>query len=156
MISFPDFVAIIYGIQTGTLNASNPFLRAFLLQRASHEAVIEMLRTSSTNLSELAIHSDISRGQDIRIYDALRVNTYLTSLRITACGLQPSHAALLAAGLLHNTALDSLDLASNPLGDDGFAPLAETLRMTPDARDAWEQVLQSTEPTDTASSRRAP
>ena len=140
VISFPDFVAMIYGIQTGTLNTSNQFLRAFFLQRASHEAVVEMLRTSSTNLSELVIHSDLPRGQDIRIYDALRSNTRLTSLRITSCGLQHFHASLLAAGLLENTALDTLDLASNPLGDEGFSPLAETLRMTPDARDAWEQV----------------
>ena len=131
---------MIYGIQTGTLNTSNQFLRAFFLQRASHEAVVEMLRTSSTNLSELVIHSDLPRGQDIRIYDALRSNTRLTSLRITSCGLQHFHASLLAAGLLENTALDTLDLASNPLGDEGFSPLAETLRMTPDARDAWEQV----------------
>jgi hypothetical protein len=142
IISFPDFVAIMYGLQTGTLNASNPSIRAFVLHRASHEAIVEMMRTSSTNLSVLTIRSNLSAGQDIRLYSALKTNTLLISLEISACGLQPSHATLIAEGLLHNTALMSLDLGSNPIGDEGFERIAEALRMTPDAQDAWDQVAK--------------
>ena len=140
VLSFPDFCAVMYGIRTGSLNASNPYLRSFLLQRSSREATIDMLRTSSTNLVELSIQRDTAFGQDVRIYDALRVNSSLTSLSINKCSLAPSHATTLAEALLDNMSLSSLNLDSNTIEDAGFFMIAEALRMPPDVRDAWEQV----------------
>lgn len=46
---------MMYGLKTGSLDASNGFLRAYLLERSSHEAIIDMLRTSSSNLTELSL-----------------------------------------------------------------------------------------------------
>mmetsp|Transcript_41427 Transcript_41427/g.100070 ORF Transcript_41427/g.100070 Transcript_41427/m.100070 type:complete len:770 (-) Transcript_41427:68-2377(-) len=135
-IDFEEFLAMMYGLKIGSLNASDGFLRAYLLERSSHEAIVDMCRMSSSNLTELKITDNVKRGRDWRIHDSLRINTTLDTLCLNRCALQMDDAKLVGNALLDNHTLKTLDLNSNSIEDEGFEKIAAALRMPPDSQDA--------------------
>ncbi len=139
-IDFEEFVNMMYNLKTGRVNASDGFLRAYMLQQATYEQILDMVRTSSTNLTDLSLAKKHERGQDGRLYEGLRSNSLLTSLNLSTCGLQQRHATKIGEALLDNSALVKLNLSENAILDEGFEQIASALCMPPDAREAWEQV----------------
>jgi hypothetical protein len=139
-IDFEEFVNMMYQLKTGQVNASDGFLRAYMLQQATYEQIMDMVRTSSTNLTDLSLANKHERGQDGRLYEALKCNSILTSLNLSNCGLQAHHATKIGEALLDNSALVRLDLSDNAIVDAGFEQVCAALCMPPDARSAWEQV----------------
>ena len=61
-----------------------------------------------------------ARGQDGRLYEALKSNTVLTSLNLSTCGLQEHHATQIGEALLDNSALVTLNLSGNSICDAGL------------------------------------
>ena len=119
-IDFEEFVNMMYMLKTGKVNASDGFLRAYLLQQATHEQILDMVRTSSTNMTDLSLATKHARGQDGRLYEALKSNTVLTSLNLSTCGLQEHHATQIGEALLDNSALVTLNLSGNSICDAGL------------------------------------
>jgi Ca2+-binding EF-hand superfamily protein len=144
-IDFEEFVNMMYQLKTGRVNASDGFLRAYMLQQASYETILDMVRTSSTNLTDLSLAGKHERGQDGRLYEGLKSNSQLTSLNLSGCGLQEQHAKLIGDALLDNSALVKLNLSDNAIVDAGFEKIADALCMPPDSRAAWEQVQDAKE-----------
>jgi hypothetical protein len=139
-IDFEEFVNMMYQLKTGRVNASDGFLRAYMLQQATYEQILDMVRTSSTNLTDLSLAKKQERGQDGRLYEGLKSNSLLTSLNLSTCGLQQHHATKIGEALLDNSALVKLNLSENAILDEGFEHVVSALCMPPDAREAWEQV----------------
>ena len=139
-IDFEEFVNMMFDLKTGRVNASDGFLRAYMLQQATYEQILDMVRTSSTNLTDLSLAKKHERGQDGRLFEGLRSNSLLTSLNLSACGLCAPHATKIGEALLDNSALVKLNLSDNAIVDEGFEHIASALCMPPDAREAWEQV----------------
>jgi hypothetical protein len=140
-ISFDEFVKMMYDLQMGTVDATNGFLRMYILERASLEAMVDMARTSSSNLTDLSLHKKLARGGDWRLHDALKTNTALTRLAITSCGLTSWHANEIATAMLDNSSLHVLDLGGNAIEDQGFHAVAGALRMPPDTQEAWAALV---------------
>ena len=144
-IDFEEFVDMMYQLKTGKVDASDGFLRAYILQQATYEQILDMLRTSSTNLTDLSLANQRSRGQDGRLYEGLKANSMLVSLNLENCGLQAEHATRIGEALLDNSKLVQLNLSCNAIQDAGFEHVAAALCMPPDARAAWEQVQDATD-----------
>ena len=144
-IDFEEFVDMMYQLKTGKVDASDGFLRAYILQQATYEQILDMLRTSSTNLTDLSLANQRSRGQDGRLYEGLKANSMLVSLNLENCGLQAEHATRIGEALLDNSKLVQLNLSCNAIQDEGFEHVAAALCMPPDARAAWEQVQDATD-----------
>jgi len=144
-IDFEEFVNMMYQLKTGKVDASDGFLRAYMLQQATYEAILDMVRTSSTNLTDLSLAKKHQRGQDGRLYEGLKSNSRLTSLNLSTCGLQARHATKIGDALLDNSALVRLNLSDNAIVDEGFEQIVGALCMPPDSRAAWEQVQDAKE-----------
>jgi hypothetical protein len=144
-IDFEEFVNMMYQLKTGKVDASDGFLRAYMLQQATYEQILDMVRTSSTNMTDLSLANKHERGQDGRLYEGLKSNSMLTSLNLNTCGLQQQHATKIGEALLDNSALVKLDLSGNAIVDEGFEHIANALCMPPDSRAAWEQVQDAKE-----------
>jgi Ran GTPase-activating protein (RanGAP) involved in mRNA processing and transport len=144
-MDFEEFVNMMYQLKTGKVKASDGFLRAYLLQQASSEQILDMVRTSSSNLTDLSLAGKHERGQDGRLYEGLKSNSRLTSLNLAGCGLQAFHATQIGDALLDNSTLVKLNLSDNALVDAGFKKIADALCMPPDSRAAFEQVQDAKE-----------
>ena len=104
-------------------------LKLVVQREGAERGTEERCRVLRCNVIELVAQSKIiAFGGEAAFFEALQVNTTLTSLRLVNNVIGPTGAAALAEALRVNSTLTSLRLELDTLLDEGAAALADALR----------------------------
>ena len=108
-------------------DAANPpitrlYVRGIVDARAASFSQALAVNSSLTNLNFCIGDSGVAF-----LYEAIRVNAFLTSLDLSGNGIGDSGAASLSQALTVNSSLTNLDLRRNDIGSYGAASLSEAL-----------------------------
>mmetsp|Transcript_4107 Transcript_4107/g.11304 ORF Transcript_4107/g.11304 Transcript_4107/m.11304 type:complete len:124 (+) Transcript_4107:186-557(+) len=98
--------------------------------KSDFDEIIGQIAANDPNLTEVANHNKKGRGDDraVRIAEALRMNTHVTSIDLIFNNIGVAGATALAGILSKNSALTALDLFDNNIGDVGAAAFEDALR----------------------------
>jgi len=79
------------------------------------------------SLKELHLSRNNIGDDGIKAIAGTLAVSHISELRVLNCGISPAGARSLAAGLLHNNSVITLDVSFNNFGDDGIIAIARVL-----------------------------